>query len=250
MKKIILLLIVFFIILTGCSNDGDKIDEKKDNTNYREMTSGEQEKLLNIIDDLQYFDFLGKSFRVADLNNQDVLQFTYELLGDLLNGKKFAEIETLVSKYLNYSVEPENVICRTHYNVSLSSEDLYLYNSKTDSYSYNSNHLGHGGGGFRTYVVNRYVSSKVTDNTYEIIVYKGFSDLLGDVSTDETEYNFYATYDDAVEQKNPLFKALPSDASAKLEEYDKTDNLVEYKYTFKLKNENYLLTDYEIKKEA
>ena len=114
MKKIWLIMFLGIVILLGgCAKQNE--ETKKEEVKERELEILEKEALLKNIDDLEYFDYLGESFRVADLNNQDVLQFVYELVGDLDN-KKFSELESIVGKYLNYSIEPENIICKTRIN--------------------------------------------------------------------------------------------------------------------------------------
>lgn len=244
MKKIWLIMFLGIVILLGgCAKQNE--ETKKEEVKERELEILEKEALLKNIDDLEYFDYLGESFRVADLNNQDVLQFVYELVGDLDN-KKFSELESIVGKYLNYSIEPENIICKTHYNISNSSEDLYLYDSNTDTYLSNSSHLGHGSGGFRTYVFNKFISGKTNGDVYEVVVSKVFSSILGDVASDNDVYDYYSSYKDAVSGINSLFSSKYDNVLNLLNSGDYDNKLVKYKYTFKLKNGNYLLTNYEI----
>lgn len=246
------LALLFFV--SGCSNDKNN-EHKDDVTNQsRNMTEEEKEKIMQVIDDLTYLDFYGKSFKTTDLTNQEVLQFVYEYLGDV-DGMSFIELESVASKYLNFSLEPENIICASHFNISLSSEDLYIYDGSTGKYYYNPEHLGHGKGGIRTYVLNKYVSSKVNDDTYEVVVYKIFSDILDDVSYSDMKMNFYSSYNDSANKKNVLFSDTYDNAEKYFADLIEEGKLIEYKYIFKLNNNNnnnYILNKYEIgeKKEA
>lgn len=253
MKKnvffVLFFLLSFFVV--GCMDQKEKGKEEDTakSEEVRELNKDEQETIMGVIDDLRYLDYYGKSFKVSDLNNQEVLQFGISLV-DEVEGLKFVDLEKLVHRYLDFSLEPEDIICVTHYNVMGSSANLYLYNSTTGDYTYNEKHLGHGGGGFSAFVVNRYVSSKVSDGVYEVVVYKAFSDILGDVSGESSDY--YPSYNDAVFQKNKLFTANHEDAASTLNQYTAVDQLVKYTYTFKLKDNHYVLTKYDIenKKEA
>lgn len=251
-KLFLFLLVLFsFFFVTGCNK---KVEEKNDeNTTsveeVRALNEEEQKAIMEVIDDLIYLDYYGKGFKVSDLNNQEVLQFGISLV-DTVEGLKFTDLESLVYRYLDFSLEPEDIICRTHYNVMGTGANLYLYDSSTGTYKYNTEHLGHGAGGYSAFVVNRYVSSTVKNDTYEVVVYKAFSSILGDVFEDLLDY--YPSYTDAAFQENRLFQAKQEDAEQMLNQFTDLDKLTQYTYTFKIKDNHYVLIKYEIetKKEA
>jgi len=246
-KKILIVLFVLLFILTGCGNKTEEKDDNNDNVvKWRDLSEEELNSVLNTIDDLKYLDYYGKSFKPSELTNQEVLRFVSSLIGEV-DGVKFSDLANMADEYLGFSLEPENIICVTHYNILGTSSDLYLYDSSTGTYKYNDNHDGHGGGGFESMIVNKYIDSKTDGENVEVNVYKAFSDILGDI-TGET-YAYYATYEDAGNGENALFSnSTYEDATTNLDNLGDSDKLVKYTYKFVLKDGKYVLTEYIINK--
>lgn len=252
MKKVVLffVFILSLFLIVGCE-DSPKDNEEKNKS--REVTKDEKEKLVNIIDKMKYLDYYGKSFEVKDLTNQEALRASYNIYTSIYpNGElKFSKIEEVADNYLGFSLEPEHILCDTHFNILGASDYILLYDSKKDEFVDNDSHLGHGGGGFTTAVYNRFVSGTVLEDVYTIKVYKLFSDLTSDVM-DETSY-YYSSYSNAQKEVNKLFKTtynfetnrFDKDPQNVLDNMD-TDDLIIYTYTFILDDGNYVLDEYKI----
>ena len=252
MKRIpmFLFLLLSLLLVVGCDETKNE-DEKKQEA--REVTEVEKEKIINIINKMKYLDYYGKSFEVKDLTNQEALRASYNIYTAIYpNGElKFSKIEEIADDYLGFSLEPEHILCDTHFNIAGASDYILLYDSKKEEFVDNDSHLGHGGGGFTTAVYNRYVSGTVLEDVYTIKVYKLFSDLTSDVM-DETTY-YYSTYSNAQKEVNKLFKTtynfetnrFDKDPQNLLDNMD-TDDLVIYTYTFILDDGNYVLDEYKI----
>lgn len=246
MKKICIfwLLILSLFIFVGCGEE--KKESREIVSKKRDLTSDEISNIMNVIDKIIYLDYYNKDLIPRNMTNQEVLRVSYEILasqGKAASGKlKFSDLENVAMNYLGFGLEPENLVCDTHYNIQDDGgADIMIYDVKTGVYSNNSNHLGHGAGGLRTEVYNNYVSGYEDNGTYTIIVNKIFSEVLGDVYNSKKGY--YATYSDASTNKNKLFEAT---IFGKEKFNDYKDNLVKYTYTFKLINEHYVLSSYKI----
>ena len=245
-KKVVLGILIFFsfLFIVGCDGEDKKISDN--NVSTRELTLNEKEYLLSIIEKIKYMDYYNKDIVIRDLTNQEILRLSYEILaleGNAVSGKlSFDELEKVALEYFDFSLEPENLICDTHYNIQDGSgSDIMIYNIDTGIYTNNAKHLGHGSGGLRTEVYNNFVSGYESDGIYTIVVNKIFSEVLGDTSGRKKKY--YATYGDAFNYRNELFKSSMVDVN-KFSLYK--DSLVEYTYKFVLKNDNYVLVSYKI----
>lgn len=246
MKKayVIFILLISLFLIGGCSTNIK--DEETVKVEKRELAENEKSSLMEVINKLAYMDYYNKDVVPRNMANQEILRLSYEILaleGKVASGElNFSDLENVAMNYFGYGLEPENLVCDTHYNIQdAGGADIMIYNVETGVYTNNSNHLGHGSGGLRTEVYNNYVEGDYTDGTYTIVVNKLFSGLLGEPY--DSKLSYYATYGDAINSKNELFKSNMIDLN-KFNEYQ--DKLVKYTYTFQLKDDNYVLTSYKI----
>lgn len=243
-KLFYILLIVVVFLVVGCTkentNDVENVVEAK------ELTESQIDELMNVVNNLKYMDYYNKDIVPRNLTNQEALRISYEILaseGKAQSGKlKFSDLESVALNYLGFSLEPENLICDTHYNIQDGGgADIMIYNVDSGIYYINTKHLGHTGGGLRTEVYNSYHEGNVSGDTYTIVVKKIFSQILGDAVYSKKEY--YASYNDASYKRNALF--VSSDViEENFKDFD--DKLIEYTYKFKLKDGNYILSEYKI----
>lgn len=248
MKKHFVIMFLLLFILSGCKKKEEvKVEPKKEE--IRELSEAEIDTLLKRIDDLSYFDINpAKSFKVSDLTNQEVLLWATSK-EDVLN-ISFADMEKKAADYLDFSLEPDNILCMTHSNVLGTSDYLYLYNVEHKNFIKNVGHREHSNEGYYSYVVNRYDSSKFENDNYIISVYKMFSDTNAkyDVASDITwKRNWYASYLDAKNKNNSLEYDTLEGVKYDINQID-TSKLIKYTYTFKMKNDNFILKTYEIEK--
>lgn len=250
-KKLFIFLLLFIsLLLVGCGKKKPPVvEEKKDEV--RELTEEEIDFLMNRVGELSFFDINpAKSFKVNDLTNQEVLLWATSNVNVLETS--FADLEKKALDYLDFSLEPEPILCMTHSNVLGTSDYLYLYNVSEKNFIKNVGHVAHNEDGFYSYVLNRYDSSRLENDNYIITVYKLFSDTNAryGLSTDSTfERNWYSSYVDAKYKQNSLARGNNEKAQADLNSMG-TEKLIKYTYTFKMKNNNYILKNYEIMKEA
>ena len=247
MKKNVLILMLFLsiFILFGCKKKEEEKEVVKDD--IRELKEEEINDLMGLVEELYYFDINpAKSFKTTDLTNQEVLLWASFKMGNM-DGVEFKELEELASKYLDFSLEPEHIICVTHFNILDASANSYLYDPDSKSYKKNDTHTSHSENGYYSIVYNNYVSSSYKNGDYIITVNKLFSstDYYPWVSRDFAR-NYYASYLDAKYDKNPVLnKVYSKEASEKIKTID-SSKLVKYTYTFRLKNDNYVLKSYQI----
>ena len=255
MKKRLLILFFLFVslLLIGCEKKNkEEVEEEKNEV--RELTSEEKSTLLEKVDALYYFDINpAKSFKVNDLTNQEVLLWaSYGV--DVLK-TTFADFEKKAADYLDFSLEPENILCMTHSNILGTSDYLYLYNVNEKNYINNDKHTSHNNKGFYSFVINQYVSSSYVNGDFKITFVKLFTDtdlvVYSSVNTaivPSAKRNWYTNYADAKNTTNPFLQAKNYDEAKEVLEHASDEGLVKYTYTFKLKNGNYVLKSYEIEK--
>lgn len=246
MKRKLLLVVLLFLplLLVGCGKEKEIVKEVT--PVKRNLTTEEINGMMGIINDLEYMDYYNKNIVPVKLNNQEVLRISYEVLeskGKVVYGElTFSELEEVARNYLGFSLEPENLICDTHFVLeSGQGADILIYDVDTGIYNYNNKHLGHGAGGLESVVYNSYSSGYELDGTYTIVVKKLFSEILGDIY--EESLNYYPSYSDAQNGTNKLFSSSNVDDSYFIQYGDK---LKEYTYTFKLVDNHYILTSYTI----
>ncbi len=252
MKKTVLFLMLFvsLFLMVGCKKKEEEKPkpEEVEVDDVRDLREVEINRLMERIDDLYYFDINpAKSFKTSELTNQEVLLWAADVMGNL-NGADYSDLEKLANDYLDFSLEPENILCMTHSNILGSSDYTYLYDVETRKYVRNDHHASHSVGGFYSDVANKYAESKYENGNYIISVYKIFSETnYYPEASKQIKREYYNSYSDA-KSKNDNIVAhglKPEDAKKKIEEID-VSKLKKYTYTFGLKNDNFILKSYTI----
>lgn len=248
MKKKLLILFLFLSIfmVVGCKKKEEVKPKPVDEV--RELKEDELEELTSRIDALYYFDINpAKSFKTSELTNQEVL--LWASFKEYVDGVDFSEFEKYAKEYLDFSLEPENILCMTHSNKLGSSDYKYIYDVNTKKYTVNKKHVKHSETGYYAYVYNKYIRSQYKNGEYIVTMGKLFSDT-DVVYSNNVDYtikrNWYKSYSDAKAKTNPVIKNYNN---LKAEEYLKTldeKKLVKYTYTFKLKEGKYVLKSYVI----
>jgi len=242
MKKKLLILFLFLsmFMVVGCKKK-EEVKPKVENE-IRDLTDVEIEELMARIGGLHYFDINpAKSFKTSELTNQEVLLWAFEQKKSY-DEIKFEDLEKLASKYLDYSLEPENILCMTHFNILGPSDYSYLYIPASKTFEKNKNHTAHKITGYYSWVIDSYRESKYENGNYIIKVSKLFSDTSNTGGIENyTKYDWFKSYNDAKNNTNPIVK---NETAYKV----KADNskLNTYTYTFVLKNGNYVLKSYVI----
>ncbi len=233
------------LLLVGCNNNESKAVKIEENK-ISDLNNTEKEQLLEIIDELKYMDFYGKDILPRNLTNQEALRISYEILKSKgnYNELKFSDLEKIAIAYLGFGLEPENLLCDTHFVLSSGvNSDIYIYNNDTKKYDKNSSHVSHTDSGIKTDVYNSYVKGTKNGNEYVVSVNKIFSGILG--SSYDAASTYYNSYKDSVSYKNVLFKG----GKITDESFDKyRDKLVSYTYKFRYVDGNYVLSSYTIEK--
>lgn len=246
MKKrlFVILLLIIVLIISGCGKKKEEVKKEVVN-DIRELKEEEIDNLMSRIEALYYFDINpAKSFKTSELTNQEVLLWaSYNI--DMV-GMEFGELESSAKEYLNFSLEPENILCMTHFNILDSSDYIYLYDVSSKTFVKNDNHSNHKKTGYYSFVINKYKESKYENGNYIVKVYKLFSDTSYTGSLNNMmKFNWFRSYSDAKSNKDSL---ISGDAYTVKEKFDSIDSskLIEYTYTFKLKDNRYVLYSYEI----
>lgn len=200
----------------------------------------EIQNIENRIDKLDPVDQLGKSFKTSDLTNDELLRMGFCLFGPVKNfGFEDITFEDLNRTYINGffgrdDVQPKDILCSCGKLIS-------TYNRSNDTYTWDKkfHYLDH-----KSDTYNEIKDIYKVEDRYIVEVYKIFPDLLKHSST--TQYNFYATYNDAANKENPLFTVTNEDEFIKAAETLDDSKKVLYTLTFKRIKGSFKLENYEI----
>ncbi len=244
MKKIYVIFILFMSLFFfgGCGIKDS--DNKNVKVETRELTDIERTSLMEIVDKLSYMDFYDKNIVPKNLTNQEALRIAYEIVvSDGNTGSiSFSTLEDVAMKYLGFSLEPENLNCDTHFNIQDSSgADILVYDVNTGNYKKNISHVSHSTKGVKTKVYNEYFDGYVENDKYVVVVYKVFSELIGNNTANKL--NYYSNYNDAKNSTNVILNT--NDIAGEFVKLDK-DRINKYTYEFKLKDKDYILLRYII----
>ena len=205
-----------------------------------EVTNLEQTSLTNRVNKLAPVDWLGKSFKTADLTDEELLRLGFSLFGPVQNfGFMDITFEDLNRTYIKgyfgrEDVSPKDITCSCGKVIS-------TYNSENDTFTWDNefHYLDH-----KSNVYNEIKDMYKVEDKYIVLVYKIFSDLL--INSSSTQYSFYSTYHDAVNKENVLFTvANEAEFTSALEALDDSQKVL-YTLTFKRVSGSFKLVNYEI----
>lgn len=206
-----------------------------------ETTKMETDSLTKRVDNLAPVDQLGKSFKTSELTNDELLRLGYSIFGPVKNfGFLDITFENLNRTYIKgffgrEDATAKDILCSC-------GETIATYNSSNDTYTWDQefHYLNH-----KSDTFNEIKDMYKIEDKYIVEVYKIFPDLLMNSST--TQYNFYATYNDAANQENALFTVTNEDEFTNaLENLDDSQKVL-YTLTFK-RDGTFKLVNYEINK--
>jgi len=235
-KKVIIVLLLLLVVCS-CSLKDEEVSNEEE---VRDLTTQEIEDLTAIVEDLKYLDYYEKSFETIELSNQEVLRFIFDLYttkNDSLD-VTFTELEEALESYMDFPLEPENILCETHFNILGKSDYLYLLDIDTWKYYLNDKHESHSTLGFRTEVYNYFVSGEVVNNKYVVTFYKVFGSLYSEDGI------YYFNYTEAANRVDGI--VLSSDEQIQELFLNKDERLQSFTYTFEKDDDNYLLVSYAI----
>ncbi len=141
----------------------------------------------------------------ASISNQDLLSYASRNIDR--EGSKFTKaqvdtvIQNLFGKDRNYTIEDINCFIPEH-------GALYKYDAATETYDFDENHPGHGGGGFVRAKIN-YVDAEKTSDTLTIKTKILYEESCGDVCGPSV--NYYAKPSD----KDPIYAGNESECYQK-----------------------------------
>lgn len=233
-----LMLMVACFGLAGCGNE-EETEKDNDKVEKVVLKEDKEAELSALVEELTPVDYLGKSFNVSELTNDELL-----VLGLYLYDPKSVEntkadsatfIGNNVSKYFGVTdLEYTDVTCLCDIAIS-------AYDEEKDEYSWTTKYH------YTKHIAEPYmevVEAYQEGEDYVIEVYKVFPDEAQNVS--KKELNYYATYTDAANEENVLFTITDeADFETALAEVTE-EQKVTYTYTFKLVDDNYVLVSYKI----
>ncbi|MBO5452374.1 MAG: DUF5301 domain-containing protein [Clostridia bacterium] len=192
------------------------------------------------VDKLKVVDQMGKSFKTSELTNDEVLRLGYCLFGPTQNfGFISTTFEDLQRTYLNgwfgrSDCTPKDITC-------FCGEVISKYNPANDEFTWDDNfhYLDHSAKSY-----DEIIEMYQIEDRYVVKLYKIFPDIM--MNSNPSQFNFYPTYNDAVNKTNVLFTVTNEDefenAVKSLDDSKKTS----YTMTFKLVKGSYKLVEYKI----
>lgn len=227
----ILLVVILILIIIGLVGyiliDKNIIQFKQEKKEpieeiVEKITKEEEQKMFELAE-LVYND--SESLNKEEIENQDKLNIALKLSGK----NSFEEVKgkELIDTYHKYfgndsNIELENIVCPGASVVSetdLHAGDkkyLLLYNNEQDSFHYNPNHLGHGGGmGTKPYLSYKYIlDSKIEKRVYKlnVKVYYMQNPCPGDTCINlPSDAKVYKTFNDTKDKENFIVDASVND---------------------------------------
>ena len=240
-------------------------NEKKTNTNTKkekevkevEMDWGEGFDVENVSKNI--FDREKSNFNINGIDKEDLIMLLYSLRSNKsvnfneITGK---ELKSIAKKYFNLDeVEFVNITCK--YNVNHGDNVLYIYNSSTDMYEYNTKHGGHGGkpDGIRSFLYSPIKTKKGEYYIFSMDIFYDYNGCVTDICGPSGVDDIYLTYEDALKKENRVLSAI--DAGYCLSDgtncdYQKVyeaikDKVKQVKFYYKKVNGNYIFDHYEVK---
>lgn len=205
-----------------------------------ELKTLEKTSITKRVDNLEPADWLGKSFKTEDLTNDELLRLGFSIFGPVKNfGFLDITFENLNRTYIKgfFGREdgiPKDITCSC-------GKVIATYNSSNDTYTWDDefHYLNH-----KSNVYNEIVDMYKIEDKYIVKTYKIFSDIMMNSST--SEYNFYNTYNAAVNEENKLFiVSNEEEFTSALESLDNSKKVL-YTLTFKKISGTYKLINYEM----
>lgn len=211
---IILVLVLFGVIIyiKFYSNVDNGKDGDNKNTNTVKVETNISDDDLNLMKKVSEAIFVDSSDKisVSEMSNILKLDFVSNITGKFIKEISGTEINEIYKKYTGNDVELVGLPCGMEHKNGDS--NIYLiYNSNTDKYEYNPDHIGHGGAGNKVRSHLNYSSSERKDNSYKYVMSLYFDDsgFSGEVGVPTiTRANIFKTYNDAVNNKNSILNAL------------------------------------------
>lgn len=251
-KILFVLLAVFALFVVGLGLGGyltlkdnqDDLTTEKDEVATDSKVSYEVD--VNYFEDLinkyEVIDFANKSFDSTEEINEDVLlEFALNNLENKGDSFSLEEVNKLLNDSFGVTIDGKDIPCDVCPNA------LYKYDADKKIFVLVKTEDGdevhaHGGGQYIN-SINKIVSVATDDNvTYTIKVNKVFGTGIS-VTTD-----YYASYGDAVKEKNVLYENTDEEAVGELTfNFDNNrDKLLTYTYVFEKVNDNLVLKSYKI----
>ena len=192
------------------------------------------------VDKLKVVDQLGKSFKTSELTNDEVLRLGYCLFGPV---KNFAwtsiTFEDLQRTYLNgwlgrNDCTPADITC-------FCGEMIATYNADKDEYTWDDSfhYLDHSAKSY-----DEIVEMYQIEDRFVVELYKIFPDIM--MNSNPAQFNFYPTYNDAVNKTNVLFTVTNEDEFESAVKALDGSKKTSYTMTFKLEKGSYKLEEYKI----
>ena len=220
-------------------------DEYEDLEEERDLTFDELSVLTAKID--LYNDGFANYYPIDDMSkikNSDLFLFS------VLKARKGTLQEfdgKLMDEYLKNFFGNSVKLVHEDYNCSADNKLLYKYNSKTNSYSYETDGHWHGGSQ-RAYLPD--ISTKISFSEYKDGIYTVYATVLYSNTCSDTcgpISSYYKSYEDSLNHKNPVITEVSEYMTEESKDYYRA-NLPITTYKFKRDNTgNMILISVEIK---
>lgn len=256
----LVIMLMLMVLGLGAYITYDKVLSNKDNTDNKTekntvvVSQDEIDTIMDIIDKLPNKDSLDIE-SLKKMDNQDKLKLAMnfrETKAEDSNSFKGKDLKDALIKMFgsDLDIKLESYKCGMDHE----NDELYIYNEKTDTFTYNDKHLGHGVAGDSTIdtAYNYFVSYETESNNIIFKVKKIFEGSAGDIYNSCQFYKIGINTDDKDARKNTNY-------CKKVDEYnyecdcdkiyeDEKANLKTYTYIFEKENNNFVFKSYSIEK--
>ncbi|MBR5370151.1 MAG: hypothetical protein IK137_02485 [Bacilli bacterium] len=261
MGKRILLVVIFVILVLGCigiyksNNNGMFVFNKDDNNKIINIENENKELGLKEFSDIVFT----KEKNIKNKNEMSDLELIHDAVSispkyiDTITG---SEIKKIVKKYFGINnINLVDITC----DLPMSDDHdnrMYIYNSKTDKYKYNPDHISHNdiSDGIVYYIMNGKETTEGDHYIYSGEIFYVYNKCGWDVCKSNNIYDVYLSYEDATNKINKQFNAYEKDGLCKKNKCDNNkiykeikDNVKTISFYYRKNDKNYVFDYYEVK---
>ena len=261
MKKRVFLIIIFAILLVGCifvyssNKNGMFVFNVEDNKKIIDIENENKKLSLKELSDI-VFTREKDTKKVTDMSDLELIHAAIGISSNYIDTITGTEIKEIVKEYFNVdNVSLVDITCNLKKSENHDNR-MYIYNSKTDKYESNPEHIAHGvtGNGIIHNIINGEETTQDDFYVYSGEIFYVYNECGWDVCGSNGKYDVYLSYGDALNKTNKQFNAFEKEGLCLKNNCDKNkiyeeikDKIKTVSFYYTKNNDNYVFDHYEVK---
>lgn len=262
MKKKMFIVVILVVLVVGCigvynsNKDGMFSFDKNDNTKIKNIENENRELSLKELSNI-VFTIKKDTKKVTDMDDLELIHASVGISVKYIDTITGSEIRDILKKYFNIDkVKFVDITC----DLPMSDDHdnrMYIYNSKTDKYVSNPDHISHVGANSDGIIHKIVNGSETTEGDFYVYsgqIFYAYNKCGWDICGSNDIYDVYLSYDDAHNKVNKQFNAYDKRGFCSKSTCDENkiyeeikDEIKTISFYYKKNNDNYVFDHYEIK---